>query len=136
MASSSKASAPIAALFLAFNLVFCTLVSSQIPPLFPGFPPQVSCPGGLLSASLCFSRAIGVITTNSNSTIGSNISPCCIYLRGLGTGTQLNTTATCICGIIRYVDAVLLPFISVNATTAAMNLATSCALPTNVTCST
>ncbi|OMO69160.1 Transposase, Ptta/En/Spm, plant [Corchorus olitorius] len=58
MASSSKASAPPIALFLAFNLVFCTFVSSQFP-----FIPFIHPLFGSLKNFVLFRRFIDLMVT-------------------------------------------------------------------------
>ncbi|OMO97367.1 hypothetical protein CCACVL1_04577 [Corchorus capsularis] len=115
--SSSKASAPIA-LFLAFNLVFCTFVTSQIPPI-PSFPGQVC-------------AFIPAVQSIFNGNFTQRFRRCCNFLLTQSTGSPLNGL---LCEIIQYVNTTLDEGAVTNATAAAANLGRVCRLTTtNLTC--
>ncbi|OMO59681.1 putative 14 kDa proline-rich protein DC2.15 precursor [Corchorus capsularis] len=104
MASSSKASTPIAFL-LALNLLFFTLVSSQTPP-----PPPATCPNGSLTFNACVELISDVVLgVNIGSGTAQNTT-CCRSLLSVGA----NNASTCICSTLRRIinsDTVPLPVV-------------------------
>ncbi|OMP06009.1 14 kDa proline-rich protein DC2.15-like protein [Corchorus olitorius] len=108
MASSSKASAPIAFL-LALNLVFFTLVSSQTPS--PPPPPPSACPAGLLSLGTC-TNLLDLLLLNATLGVGNNTaSPCCRALGLVGVNVR-----ACICQALAARLQILLRLLSINVT--------------------
>ncbi|OMP05507.1 hypothetical protein CCACVL1_01875 [Corchorus capsularis] len=118
MASSSKASAPIA-FFLALNLLFFTLVSSQTPS--PPPPPPSPCPGGLLSGFFCLNLLGSALF---NITLGTP-SPCCSNVLGL---LGINA-GVCLCPEIARIAQLLGFGTGINITYALGNVLSSCNIP-------
>ncbi|OMO97411.1 hypothetical protein CCACVL1_04576 [Corchorus capsularis] len=119
MASSSTI-----ALFLAFNLVLCTFVTSQIPPI-PFSPPILNSPGQLCAIIPAYQS----LTSDDD---GHRNIGCCNFLDTLDSGSQLNGV---LCEIIQYVKTTFGEGTVTNATAAAATLGQFCRLTTtNLTC--
>ncbi|OMO52443.1 14 kDa proline-rich protein DC2.15-like protein [Corchorus olitorius] len=107
MASSSKASAPIAFL-LALNLVFFTLVSSQTPS--PPPPPPSACPASISSLGTC-SSLLNLVLIATLAVGNNTASPCCRALNLLGANVR-----ACICQELVEQVQILLRFQAINVT--------------------